>query len=920
MARGAVRISMLADASGVRSGTKDAERHISRLESSASRSFGAMKTAALGFGAVVGGAAVLGMKQAVGAASDLEEQLGKSRVVFKGASDEVVAFSKTSATSIGISQRAALEATGTFGNMLVPMGIARDRAGEMSTRMVKLAGDMASFNNASPEETLEAIRSGLSGEQEPLRKFGVFLNEATIRQEALNLGLVKGKEELTAAAKAQAVYSVILKQTKDAQGDYARTSGSLANQQRTLAAQWENVSAKLGMALMPALADLMAFVNRNMPQIERAFMRVRDTISGVVEFVRAVIRDDWDKAMDLLGRGADKAMTLFLRIMRAAIPKLARFAYELGARLVAELAKGVDAGLARVPGSGALRRLLGFGPAGNTETLVLPIIIRVNTQLDSASSRILGGVGDFSATFGGRRASGGYVPGDPSAGDVVPILATGGEVVLNEGQQSMLGRSRIMEVLRRTGGVLGGRRFQRGGVVAGAQRFAEQQVGEPYVWGGGHSLGDSYGWDCSGFATNVAARVPGYKGGINTTMGLWGKMRRASGTEPVVFGFSGMETSDPRKQHMGIRVNGVWYDAGSGGVQRGRTRWPSGLWIPPGLENLSVGGAVGGGYDMGNPTTREAPPDYSEMDVEAIGGGRFLVNGRRRTPRNAADRRALGNAARRTESRRARDFATGAALSGPVPRRGRTLSEVIEGRHRDDSLQDERTGDDVERQWRAGGVTNDAYISLRREEAINKVRTDELKADREDTLSELKRIQRRRVARQGQLRKMLGQLVRARRPEVRRAILERMAQARQDIAEMWDTIIDLQRDIADIDQQLAELGYRASEITDELTRTPTTDSDATTASTSTDPTTAAELDRSNAQLAAARNSATLADEFIRTAFGPGDLGPGAGSAIGAASGGRWVPIRVEADSFSAAALSAFGHQGYVGASFVPSGA
>jgi hypothetical protein len=134
-------------------------------------------------------------------ASNLNEQINKAGAVFGKAAPMIIAWSKTTARSLGISQRAALEAAGTFGNMLVPMGIARDRAAQMSKKMVGLAADMASFNNASPEETLQALRSGLAGETEPLRKFGVFLNQARIEQEALSLGLTKGA---LAAEQAQA--------------------------------------------------------------------------------------------------------------------------------------------------------------------------------------------------------------------------------------------------------------------------------------------------------------------------------------------------------------------------------------------------------------------------------------------------------------------------------------------------------------------------------------------------------------------------------------------------------------------------------------------------------------------------------------------------------------------------------------------
>jgi hypothetical protein len=224
-----------------------------------SKSLGLLKTAAAGFVGVGIGAA---MKNTVDAASDLSEQINKTKVVFRGSEKGVLDWSKTTGRAIGISQRAALEATGTFGNMLVPMGFARKEAAGMSTRMVQLAADMASFNNASPEDTLDALRAGLAGESEPLRRFGVFLNDARLKEEALRLGLYKGKGALDAAAKAQATYSLILKDSKDAQGDFERTSGSLANQQRILRARFEDLAAKVGAVLVPALSAVLGvFLN-----------------------------------------------------------------------------------------------------------------------------------------------------------------------------------------------------------------------------------------------------------------------------------------------------------------------------------------------------------------------------------------------------------------------------------------------------------------------------------------------------------------------------------------------------------------------------------------------------------------------------------------------------------------------------------
>ena len=196
-------------------------------------------------------AIAVGSKKAISAASDLNEQANKTEVVFGKSGKSVVKWSKGLAESFGLSSTAALEAASQFGNMLVPMGYGREEAAKYSKTMVQLAGDMASFNNASPEETLAAIQSGLAGQSEPLRKYGVFLDQARIKEQALKMGLYSGKGAMDAHTKSAATMAIILKDTADTQGDFARTSSSAANQQRIQAAETENLSAALGQGLLP---------------------------------------------------------------------------------------------------------------------------------------------------------------------------------------------------------------------------------------------------------------------------------------------------------------------------------------------------------------------------------------------------------------------------------------------------------------------------------------------------------------------------------------------------------------------------------------------------------------------------------------------------------------------------------------------
>lgn len=226
------------------------------------------------FGAVAGVVAGVIGKQLIDAASDLEESQSKVNVVFGQSSKAVTDFASTAATSMGISKQAALEATGTYGNLLQAFGVAQPQAVEMSTTLVQLAGDLASFNNTSVEDAIQALRSGLSGETEPLKRFGVAINDVRLKQEAMNLGLYNGKGNLDINAKTQAAYALILKDTSLAQGDYARTADGVANTQKTLKAQFDDLKATLGTALIPVYKTLLGVVQNSIMPVMTEFAEI----------------------------------------------------------------------------------------------------------------------------------------------------------------------------------------------------------------------------------------------------------------------------------------------------------------------------------------------------------------------------------------------------------------------------------------------------------------------------------------------------------------------------------------------------------------------------------------------------------------------------------------------------------------------
>lgn len=188
---------------------------------------------------------------AVEKASDLNEAVSLSKQVFGDAAAGIEKIGDTSATQFGISKRAFLEASSGLDNLLVNLGYTSDQAAKTSVDLVRMASDLGSAFNKDPAEALAALQSALIGETEPIRQFGVILNEATIKQKALELGLYDGKGALEANAKAQATLALITEGTSRVQGDFQRTSDGLANSERIAAAQREDAAASMGANFLP---------------------------------------------------------------------------------------------------------------------------------------------------------------------------------------------------------------------------------------------------------------------------------------------------------------------------------------------------------------------------------------------------------------------------------------------------------------------------------------------------------------------------------------------------------------------------------------------------------------------------------------------------------------------------------------------
>jgi hypothetical protein len=287
-------------------GIQKAINEFKSLEGAGKKAQFAIKKAALPAAAALAGIAAAAVP-AVNAASDLNETISKTNVIFGEAATEVQIFADTAAASLGQTRQQALDAAATFGTFGKAAGLTGQDLASFSTDFTSLASDLASFNNTSPEEAVLALGAALRGESEPMRRFGVLLSADAVAAEALAMGLLTTTineqelsiavqkadmafkkhnetlvkfgadsdeaaktalqleqaenrldkavggttDKLTAQQKTLATQSLIMKATTDAQGDFERTSDGLANSQRILTAQFKDLQAELGMILLP---------------------------------------------------------------------------------------------------------------------------------------------------------------------------------------------------------------------------------------------------------------------------------------------------------------------------------------------------------------------------------------------------------------------------------------------------------------------------------------------------------------------------------------------------------------------------------------------------------------------------------------------------------------------------------------------
>lgn len=418
-----------------------------------SRAFSAMTPAIATAGA---GLAAFGL-YATKTASDSGEAMNVVKLSFGELSDEMDYFARNAAKSMGMSRKEFLQAAGGIGALMEPMGIADAEAAKMTAGLVQRAADIGSAFNASGEEVTAAMKSALAGETEPMRRFGVFLSEARVQAEALALGLGDVSGTTNMAGKAQAIYSLIMKDSNMVAGDFVNTMGeSMPNKLKVAKAQFDNLAEAIGEKLLPVAVAVLSWMSTKLDELtvwwdtdgkrwlEEFKVGLADlqagwgVLTGAISGSQAATDNFWATNianMDQYNMGFDEFQRGWDDFSRG----LSIVGEALGAlfddieRTIGYLVQGIGFVLSTVWGGIAIFAGNVWGVIqwiGEKIGWLIEQIEKIPSALSSAAGSIADGIGGFGGSLfsGFEFDSGGVVPGPRGAPQLA--LVHGGETIL----------------------------------------------------------------------------------------------------------------------------------------------------------------------------------------------------------------------------------------------------------------------------------------------------------------------------------------------------------------------------------------------------------------------------------------------------------------------------------------------------------
>jgi phage-related protein len=274
----------------------------------------------------VAAAAVTAIKMVAGtvqevtqAASSLVAEAEGVRQTFGENSDVIAKWAESAAKTAGMSETAALQAAKSFGGFARSAGLAGDSASTFATGLAQAAGDLGSFFDVPTEDALRAIQSGLAGQTEPLRRYNILINDATLRQRALAMGLVQTTTEaLSPQNKVLATQAEIMAQLGPAAGDFVKYAGDYGNSVKTVNAMIDNLKANVGEQLLPVMGELvqsfMPLIEQVGPLAEQLFKNLEPLISALVDAVGQLL-PLLTPIFEVLGSVAETVASIFAAIL-----------------------------------------------------------------------------------------------------------------------------------------------------------------------------------------------------------------------------------------------------------------------------------------------------------------------------------------------------------------------------------------------------------------------------------------------------------------------------------------------------------------------------------------------------------------------------------------------------------------------------
>lgn len=228
-------------------------------------------------------------------ASDLNETVQKTDETFKSNAATVKEWANTSITNMGLSKQTALDTAALYGDMGTGMGLSTDRAAEMSMTLTQLSADMASFKNVSQETTSNALKSVFTGETETLKNLGVVMTQENLQEFAKKSGIKKKFKDLTQNEKIEIRYNYVMANTKNSQGDFLRTLGGFANQQRVGEELKKEYQQRLGDVMLPTFTKFAKlrndFLSKNLKSVVENFSKIFAYISNLAKLFKPVFSE-----------------------------------------------------------------------------------------------------------------------------------------------------------------------------------------------------------------------------------------------------------------------------------------------------------------------------------------------------------------------------------------------------------------------------------------------------------------------------------------------------------------------------------------------------------------------------------------------------------------------------------------------------